>query len=1520
MNSTGAFPPNDGNGGDGTNNAKGGGGGKGGVLGATINDSTEPLPNFQKAAGEDGGLSQDAGGGGGGALAIINAQEYTVNGVIMGGVGGEGSDLQTNNMARGGGVALILNGSVFTVGAGSRVLGGQGGAKEWPNFNPLTDEYGGGGGLSIILNQGRLEIYAEVRGGASGNTLRGGDYTGQAVYEGSPGGGLYMKGGTTVNVYSTGFIATGMVTYAKHKAPPALILEGDGSIIDNQGSIFRAFDSSLQNTDAESVPAIYVLGNNNKVINSKLILGNYTTADSPGGSSAYAIEFEGNQNTLELWGGQNMRGVVNITNGTGNHLVLGGTNPGTFNFGTLDHIDPGDSRSQRTGYMGFADFTKNGVGTWTGGGVSQATGPWTIDEGTLALIDDGSLESHRSVTLNANLDISGVTSATAMKDFSGSSGSTINLGSKTLVLKNTQPQTFAGTASGTGGGIQIDMGTAIFTGDNTYTGLSTVAAGATLQLGAAGMTGSIAGDAAVDGHLIFNRSDNPTYAGAISGAGSVQKLGGGILELSGDSGAFAGSTSVDAGGLFVSGVLGGTLAVNTGTTLAGTGTIGGNTTIADGATLIGQQGHVLTFQNNLSLYSGSIVSVSLGRAPNAPGLFNVQGDLALNGTLNILDIGDFGPGLYRLFDFGGTRSGGLTLGTVPIGTDPTRLQFITDIPNQYDLYYTSEPGFNMWDGGDITRHDNGAVDGGDGVWDGSNNNWTTFDGAHNSIWSDDEVAQFGVRAGTVTVDDSTFPIRASGLVFSIDGYRLTGGHIVLFDPVDGVPTIRVGDGSSAGAAMTATIETELRGEQGFKKVDFGTLVLTGTNTYTGVTTVSHGTLQLGDGGNSGSILGDVVVDGDLYGRGTLAFNRSDEYAFSGAISGNGIVVQRGSGTTVFEGNNTFTGGLTVEKGTAKAGIQDHAFGSGLLTVEKDGTADLANLNETVGGLTGGGYVALGSGTLTLEQNINTTFSGMMDGAGGLNKNGNGTLTLSGTGSYAGETNVNGGALVQGAAGAFSSASTYLVANNALIDLGGHDTDMAGLSNSGTVNFGGSGGTTLNVAGNYVGNGGMFVINSVLNGDDSKTDMLKVGGDTSGNTNLKVVNRGGLGAQTVNGIEVVDVGGQSNGTFSLLGDFVTKDGKQAVRGGAYAYTLQQGPGTGGNDGNWYLTSQFVDQDCHLTNTCPQPVPPAPRYSPSVPVYEGYLQNMQALNKLPTLQERVGERYWTGRNGDGQATGAAVDDKGVWARVEGAHNRLEPDTSLSRMKQDINTFIMQAGVDGQFYESDNGKLIAGITGQYGHAKGDISSFHGDGAISTDGWSLGATATWYGTSGFYVDGQAQVTWFDSDLNSWTANQGLADGRKATGYALSIEAGQRFAIDQNWSLTPQAQLMYSSINADSFRDAWDSRVSLHDGDSLIGRLGLAANYANSWQGKDGLTVNTTVYGIANLYQEMLSGSSVNVAGVAFDTDNDRTWGGIGAGGTYAWADNKYAVYGEGTINTALNHFADSYTLKGTVGFKVKW
>ncbi|WP_150740577.1 autotransporter outer membrane beta-barrel domain-containing protein, partial [Pandoraea anapnoica] len=175
-------------------------------------------------------------------------------------------------------------------------------------------------------------------------------------------------------------------------------------------------------------------------------------------------------------------------------------------------------------------------------------------------------------------------------------------------------------------------------------------------------------------------------------------------------------------------------------------------------------------------------------------------------------------------------------------------------------------------------------------------------------------------------------------------------------------------------------------------------------------------------------------------------------------------------------------------------------------------------------------------------------------------------------------------------------------------------------------------------------------------------------------------------------------------------------------------------------------------------------------------------------------------------------------------------------------------------------------------------------------------------------------------SDLKSWATHTGLADGRKAMGVATSIEAGQRVAIDQNWSVTPQAQLMWSSIDARAFQDAWGSDVSMHGSNSLIGRLGVAANYTNSWKDSQGRSMNASFYGILNVYQEMLGGSSVNVAGVDFDTRTDRTWMGAGVGGSYSWADNKYTVYGESSVNTSVNHFGGNYNVKANLGFRMKF
>jgi fibronectin-binding autotransporter adhesin len=91
-------------------------------------------------------------------------------------------------------------------------------------------------------------------------------------------------------------------------------------------------------------------------------------------------------------------------------------------------------------------------------------------------------------------------------------------------------------------------------------------------------------------------------------------------------------------------------------------------------------------------------------------------------------------------------------------------------------------------------------------------------------------------------------------------------------------------------------------------INGGTLILSGDSTYTGGTTINAGTLQLGNGGSSGSIVGDITNNG------ALAFNRSDTFTFPGVISGTGALQQIGTGTTILTGNNTYTGATTISAG------------------------------------------------------------------------------------------------------------------------------------------------------------------------------------------------------------------------------------------------------------------------------------------------------------------------------------------------------------------------------------------------------------------------------------------------------------------------------------------------------------------------------------------------------------------------------------------------------------------------------
>src|SRR5690606_37181171 len=102
--------------------------------------------------------------------------------------------------------------------------------------------------------------------------------------------------------------------------------------------------------------------------------------------------------------------------------------------------------------------------------------------------------------------------------------------------------------------------------------------------------------------------------------------------------------------------------------------------------------------------------------------------------------------------------------------------------------------------------------------------------------------------------------------------------------------------------------SRLTGASQLVKTDDGTLVLTGDNTYTGGTAIDGGTLQLGNGGASGGILGDVINNG------VLAFNRSSDRTFSGAIIGTGALTKQGAGTLTLTGVSTYTGATTLNAG------------------------------------------------------------------------------------------------------------------------------------------------------------------------------------------------------------------------------------------------------------------------------------------------------------------------------------------------------------------------------------------------------------------------------------------------------------------------------------------------------------------------------------------------------------------------------------------------------------------------------
>src|SRR5690606_10842909 len=311
-----------------------------------------------------------------------------------------------------------------------------------------------------------------------------------------------------------------------------------------------------------------------------------------------------------------------------------------------------------------------------------------------------------------------------------------------------------------------------------------------------------------------------------------------------------------------------------------------------------------------------------------------------------------------------------------------------------------------------------------------------------------------------------------------------------------------------------------------------------------------------------------------------------------------------------------------------------------------GTGDLAMDDGTTLGFVADGLTLANNIRLTGLNDpvidtgsVSATLSGAISGTGSLTKEGSGTLTFAGANTYSGATNVAAGTLRAGMENTFSATSAHTIEAAAVLDLAGFNQTVAAVTNSGTVALRGAApGTVLNITGNYAGNGGTLELATTLGDDNSPTDRLVVSGDTSGSTNVRVIKAGGIGAPTVNGIKLIEVGGASNGTFSLQGDYLFQ-GQPALVNGAYAYQLHKNGVSTPTDGDWYLRSSLDNSVIPSLPSDPSTpsTPSAPLYQPGVPVYESYANILQSFNTLGTLQQRVGNRAWAAAPGSASDVG-------------------------------------------------------------------------------------------------------------------------------------------------------------------------------------------------------------------------------------------------------------------------------------------
>ena len=283
--------------------------------------------------------------------------------------------------------------------------------------------------------------------------------------------------------------------------------------------------------------------------------------------------------------------------------------------------------------------------------------------------------------------------------------------------------------------------------------------------------------------------------------------------------------------------------------------------------------------------------------------------------------------------------------------------------------------------------------------------------------------------------------------------------------------------------------------------------------------------------------------------------------------------------------------------------------------------------------------------------------------------------------------------------------------------------------------------------------------------------------------------------------------------------------------------------------------------------PQPQQPQPQPAPTKMIcdlamdkrcslYEALPSVLLAMNDLPTYAERMS---------------AARDGRGGWVQVETAGGKWKADRSTEQdVAYDHRRHGVRAGMD--FAVGEGGRAGVSVHG----LRGSAEMTKNGGEVELSGGGLGVNATAMVAGDVHVDAQAAVTWYDVDVES-ALRRSLKKDARGRGYVLGVEVGRRMSVMDGVSVTPRGGLRWSKVDMDDFTDLMDTRVSVEDADSLVGRVGLMVDRAVGSEEAPG-----RVFGSVDVEHEFKDETSVDVLGTTLKTTARSSGVRLGLGGEF--------------------------------------